>query len=78
MKISTTGWSRLDRNENFQIDSSGIFPCGEGAGMAGGIISAAVDGLEIATKILGNKIYLSYKKSTYISQNTYVISTMQR
>ena len=37
------------------INVQGLYPCGEGAGMAGGIISAAVDGLEIATKILGNK-----------------------
>ena len=30
----------------------GIYPCGEGAGYAGGITSAAVDGLRIAEKIL--------------------------
>ncbi|MDB5352941.1 MAG: FAD-dependent dehydrogenase [Planctomycetota bacterium] len=32
---------------------SGLFPCGEGAGYAGGIISAAVDGLRTARAIVG-------------------------
>ena len=32
----------------------GLYPCGEGAGYAGGIISAAVDGLRVADAILGN------------------------
>lgn len=31
---------------------SGLFPCGEGAGYAGGIISAAVDGIKCAEKII--------------------------
>jgi hypothetical protein len=31
---------------------SGLYPCGEGAGYAGGITSAAMDGLKTAEKIL--------------------------
>ena len=30
----------------------GLYPCGEGAGYAGGIISAAVDGIKCAEKII--------------------------
>jgi len=30
-----------------------VYPCGEGAGYAGGIVSAAVDGLRVALQILG-------------------------
>jgi hypothetical protein len=30
---------------------SGLFPCGEGAGYAGGIMSAAMDGMNVAEKI---------------------------
>lgn len=30
----------------------GIYPCGEGAGYAGGIMSAAVDGIKVANAIL--------------------------
>ena len=39
------------RNENFESEP-GIYPCGEGAGYAGGITSAAVDGIKVAIKIL--------------------------
>lgn len=37
------------------ISIQGLYPCGEGAGYAGGIISAAVDGIKCAEKII-NKI----------------------
>lgn len=33
------------------IEISGIYPCGEGAGYAGGIVSAAIDGINCAKKI---------------------------
>lgn len=39
---------RIIRNEQFMSDTIGIFPCGEGAGYAGGITSAAVDGIKVA------------------------------
>lgn len=38
---------RLLRDEKFQSNISGIYPCGEGAGYAGGITSAAIDGIKI-------------------------------
>jgi len=42
---------RIIRNEELQaVEHSGIFPCGEGAGYAGGIMSAAVDGIHVAEK----------------------------
>ena len=41
----------LVRNENFESSIKGIFPCGEGAGYAGGIVSSAVDGIKLAEKI---------------------------
>lgn len=40
------------RNEELECNVSGIYPCGEGAGYAGGITSAAVDGIKVAIKIL--------------------------
>ncbi len=44
---------RINRdNETLQSDVKGIYPCGEGAGYAGGIVSAAVDGIKCAEKIL--------------------------
>ena len=30
----------------------GLYPCGEGAGYAGGIMSAAMDGIKVADKII--------------------------
>jgi len=42
---------RIERDENFISNVKGIYPCGEGAGYAGGITSAAVDGIKVAEKI---------------------------
>ncbi|MDA0667410.1 MAG: NAD(P)/FAD-dependent oxidoreductase [Planctomycetota bacterium] len=43
----------LRGNETLESDSlSGLYPCGEGAGYAGGIVSAALDGSLVAAKIL--------------------------
>jgi len=44
---------RIKREDSFQaIGIKGLYPCGEGAGYAGGIISAAVDGVRCAEQIL--------------------------
>ncbi len=43
---------RLLRDENFQASIKNLYPAGEGAGYAGGIMSAAVDGLRVAEKII--------------------------
>ena len=41
---------RIIRNESFSSYIKGLYPCGEGAGYAGGIMSAAVDGIKIGEK----------------------------
>lgn len=46
---------RILRNEQLQSNIQGIYPCGEGAGYAGGITSAAMDGIRVAQKILERK-----------------------
>ncbi len=44
---------RIERGEDLQaVGNPGLYPCGEGAGYAGGITSAAVDGLKAAEQIL--------------------------
>lgn len=44
---------RLCRGEDLQaVGIRGLWPCGEGAGYAGGIVSAAVDGLRVAERII--------------------------
>ena len=40
------------RNEDFMSSIEGLYPCGEGAGYAGGITTAAIDGIKIAEKIV--------------------------
>lgn len=42
---------RISRNEAFESNITGIYPCGEGAGYAGGIMSAAMDGLKVAEAV---------------------------
>ncbi len=42
----------LRDRETLQSPIAGLYPCGEGAGYAGGIMSAAVDGIKCALKIL--------------------------
>lgn len=43
---------RIERDESMQANIKGIYPCGEGAGYAGGITSAAMDGLKVAESII--------------------------
>ena len=42
---------RITRGENLQSKIKGLYPCGEGAGYAGGITSAAMDGIRVAEEI---------------------------
>ena len=43
---------RILRDEGYQSSVTGIYPCGEGAGYAGGITSAAVDGIRLAQAVI--------------------------
>ena len=43
---------RINRDKMFEANIRGIYPCGEGAGYAGGIMSAAMDGLKVAEAIV--------------------------
>ncbi len=44
---------RITRDDSMQsVSLRGLYPCGEGAGYAGGIVSAAVDGIKVAEKII--------------------------
>lgn len=46
---------KIVRDDTMQSNIKGLYPCGEGAGYAGGITSAAMDGIKIAIKITGGK-----------------------
>jgi len=43
---------RIIRNEEYVSNISGIYPCGEGAGYAGGITTSSVDGIKVAEAII--------------------------
>ena len=45
---------RIVRDQTLQSSVRGIYPCGEGAGYAGGITSAAVDGIKCAEQLLNS------------------------
>jgi len=49
VETRTSSPLRMPRGEDFQsINTAGLYPGGEGAGYAGGILSAAVDGIKLA------------------------------
>jgi uncharacterized FAD-dependent dehydrogenase len=52
VETRTSSPIRIRRKEDFQsLNTEGLYPAGEGAGYAGGILSAAVDGLEVAEAV---------------------------
>ncbi len=42
---------RIPRDDSFQSNIKGLYPVGEGAGYAGGIMSAAIDGIKVAEEV---------------------------
>ena len=52
VETRTSSPVRIRRNENYQsINTQGLYPAGEGAGYAGGILSEAIDGVEVAEAV---------------------------
>jgi hypothetical protein len=52
VETRTSSPIRIKRNDHFQsLNTQGLFPAGEGAGYAGGILSAAVDGIRVAEAV---------------------------
>lgn len=47
---------QIVRDENFESNIKGLYPVGEGAGYAGGIVSSAQDGIKVAESIYNNLI----------------------
>jgi len=52
VETRTSSPIRIKRNENYQsLNTEGLFPAGEGAGYAGGILSAGIDGIKVAEAV---------------------------
>ena len=57
VETRTSSPVRIERDRFLQANVTGLYPCGEGAGYAGGITSAAMDGIRVAEAVcadLGN------------------------
>ncbi len=55
VETRTSSPIRIKRNDNLQsLNTQGLYPCGEGAGYAGGILSAAIDGIKVAEAVALN------------------------
>ena len=53
VETRTSAPVRITRGKDFQsLNTAGLFPAGEGAGYAGGILSAAVDGIKVAEAVV--------------------------
>ncbi len=54
VETRTSSPVRIERDENLQsVSCLGLYPCGEGAGYAGGITSSAADGIRVADAVFG-------------------------
>ena len=52
VETRTSSPIRIRRNDDFEsVNTEGLYPAGEGAGFAGGILSAAVDGIKVAEAV---------------------------
>ena len=52
VETRTSSPIKIKRNENYQsLNTEGLFPTGEGAGYAGGILSAGIDGVKVAEAV---------------------------
>lgn len=52
IETRTSSPIRIKRNEQYQsINTAGLYPAGEGAGYAGGILSAGIDGIKVAEAV---------------------------
>ena len=52
VETRTSSPIRITRGKDFQsVNVAGLYPAGEGAGYAGGILSAAIDGIKVAEAV---------------------------
>ena len=60
IETRTSSPLRIQRDYSMQSEIRGLYPCGEGAGYAGGITSAAIDGIRVAEAVAA--VYAPLKK----------------
>ncbi|NLO22030.1 MAG: NAD(P)-binding protein [Syntrophomonadaceae bacterium] len=78
VETRTSAPVRIVRNENrSSLTLDNLYPCGEGAGYAGGIMSSAVDGLKTAEKII-SKYRLPDEKAELYDEESFNIRRIER
>ena len=61
VETRTSSPLRIPRGRDFQsLNVAGLYPAGEGAGYAGGIMSAGVDGIEVAEALAARVLGLAH------------------
>jgi uncharacterized protein len=72
VETRTSSPVRIKRQDNFQsVNTKGLFPAGEGAGYAGGILSAAVDGIKVAEAVALDMVGGTVHGGAYGGQEIY-------
>jgi uncharacterized FAD-dependent dehydrogenase len=57
VETRTSSPLRITRNDSFEsLNTKGLYPAGEGAGYAGGILSAAIDGIRVAEAVAASLV----------------------
>jgi hypothetical protein len=60
VETRTSSPIRIKRNTEYQsLNTAGLYPAGEGAGYAGGILSAGIDGIKVAEAVALNILHRS-------------------
>ena len=57
IETRTSSPIRMDRNEDYMCNIYNFYPCGEGLGHGGGIVSCAMDGIKVGLKIAERYLY---------------------
>ena len=52
IETRTSSPIRIKRDDNFESNIKGIYPCGEGSGYSGGITTSAIDGIKISRSLI--------------------------
>ena len=64
VETRTSSPIRIKRGDDYQsLNTKGLYPAGEGAGYAGGILSAGVDGIKVAEAVARNMVDLGWAKA---------------
>ena len=78
IETRTSSPLRITRDANFQsMNVKGLYPAGEGAGYAGGILSAGVDGIKVAEAVALSYLSKQWPAMFFIQLNVCIVNTQK-